>query len=488
LAIGYRRLSAILAIGYRLLAHARHWLSAIAPLRAIMPTAVCHYPATHYAMKTMATSTAATNPPQCPPTTNTTDKASNTWRESNASKYGTLGIDSSCFTNQASLREIPTRIPRAAPAAAVVDLRVDDNDRYNIPSTSSIYPSWEAPNRAPPLTTLHDDKNACDYQSSLAATNAAIAKMKQRWPPMTADAARFPTPIQPDLSSKSDADHRNPTLSPLPPTTNDPIDYQSDLAAITAKIEQWKRRWTPATLKAAVAISITDAKPQSLIGHPRDIVTPESDATKHQHTAPSPYSTIDTDGLRATTTADEANPADADAGRMKQSTLTNPSVAPPSSDADLLCTVQSLDDFLVKYPRPIDSRDDDDPPQPHTTSLPPTCFQAMFHQQTEVISTINVLITAICHNLPQILDALSRCIHPVAMKPKLHPQSPHTTIPLQKSQYATRPPHHPQSCPLRVPASKTLLFQNHKSVKPPKPWVNRGTLAPTWAKDSLYPP
>jgi len=272
--------------------------------------------------------------------------------------------------------------------------------------------------------------------------------MKQCWLPMMADAARFPTPIQPDLSYKSDADHRNPTLSPLPPTTNASIDYQSDLASITAKIKQWKQHWTPAMLNTVIAISITDAKPQPLIGHLRDIVTPESDATKHQHTAPSPYSTIDTDGLRATMTADEANPADADAGRMKQSTLTNPLVAPPSSDADLLCTVQSLDDFLAKYPRPIDSRDDDDPPQPHTTSLPPTCFQAMFHQQTKVIRTINVLITAICNNLPQILDALSRCIPPVATKPKLHPKSPHITIPLQKSQYPTWPPHHPQSCPL----------------------------------------
>jgi len=54
-------------------------------------------------------------------------------------------------------------IPHATPVATVVNLCVDDDDRCNITSLSSIYPSWEVPTRAPPLPTLHDDKNACDY-------------------------------------------------------------------------------------------------------------------------------------------------------------------------------------------------------------------------------------------------------------------------------------------------------------------------------------
>jgi len=441
-------------------------------------------------MRTMATSTAVTNPPRCPPTTTNIAKASNTWRESNASKAGTLGIGSSRLTNPDILREIPTRISLADPAAAVVGLNANDDDRYNHTTRSSPYPTREAPNSDPPLTTtLHDDQQD-DYQAILAANVAAIAMMKQRWPSTTAD-ARSPHPNKPDLSSQSTADTRSPNLSSLPHTTNDPLDYQSDLAAITEKIAQWKRRWTPATLNHAtvvVPIDNKDANSQPLVGHPSVIVPPDSEAKQHQYTAPSPHSTIDTDGLCAPTAAAAAKSADADARLMSHPTVTKPLVETPSADPDLLCTVQSLDEFLTKYPRPMDSLEEDDPPQPHNTCLQPTCFKAMFNQQTKVLCTINVLISEICRNLPKIIEALSRRMSPIAKKPPLHPQSLNTTISPNRAQHPTRPPRNPQPCSRLATASKPLPFQHHTSVKPSKPRANRGKLAPTWAKDTLYPP
>jgi len=183
----------------------------------------------------------------------------------------------------------------------------------------------------------------------------------------------------------------------------------------------------PATI--IVSTDIKNAKHQPLIGHPRVIVTLDNDAKWHQYTALLPHLTIDNNCLYAQMAADVANSADADKRPMCHSISTKPPATNSTLDPDLFQTVQSLDNFLAKYPQTIDGFNKDNSPQPQNTHQQPACFKAMFAQQTKVLHILSTCwLVKFAKKIPQIIDALSCHIPPVITKPQLHPQLPHIAI------------------------------------------------------------
>jgi len=94
-------------------------------------------------------------------------------------------------------------------------------------------------------------------------------------------------------------------------------------------------------------------------------------------------------------------------------------MAADNSDLPLLATVQSLNNFLLKYPHPTDS---DAPYQPS-----PDCQLLPSHhdhlaQQMQVLCTINVLLGELSNKISQFIDALSGVKpHTIAMQLKLPP-------------------------------------------------------------------
>ncbi len=91
-------------------------------------------------------------------------------------------------------------------------------------------------------------------------------------------------------------------------------------------------------------------------------------------------------------------------------------------DPLLLAAVQSLDNFLLKYPRPTDSAA---PYQPSPDRrLLPSCHDRLA-QQTQVLCTMNVLLGQLSNKLSQLITALSGFKpYTIVMTPKLPPRSP----------------------------------------------------------------
>ena len=96
--------------------------------------------------------------------------------------------------------------------------------------------------------------------------------------------------------------------------------------------------------------------------------------------------------------------------------------AADDSDPPLLAAVQSLDNFLLKYPRPTDSAAPYQP-SPDRRLLPSR--HDRLAQQTQVLCTMNVLLGELSNKLSRLINALSGFKpYTIVMTPKLPPRSP----------------------------------------------------------------
>jgi len=89
-------------------------------------------------------------------------------------------------------------------------------------------------------------------------------------------------------------------------------------------------------------------------------------------------------------------------------------------DPLLLAAVQSLDNFLLKYPRPTDSAAPYQP-SPDRRLLPSR--HDRLAQKTQVLCTMNVLLGKLSNKLSRLINALSGFKpYTIVMTPKLPPQ------------------------------------------------------------------
>jgi len=139
------------------------------------------------------------------------------------------------------------------------------------------------------------------------------------------------------------------------------------------------------------------------------------------------------------------------------------------SDPSLLAAVQSLDNFLLKYPRPNDS-DAPYQPSPNRQQLP-SCHDR-FTQQTQVLCTVNVLLGKLNNKLSRFIDALSGFKkYTIDMQPKVLP----------------RTPCNPALAAPRLPTNTVRTSQHSIPAKTPFPHFHRNlTLHRT--KANLCPP
>jgi len=139
------------------------------------------------------------------------------------------------------------------------------------------------------------------------------------------------------------------------------------------------------------------------------------------------------------------------------------------SDQSLLDAVQSLDNFLLKYPRPNDSAA---PYQPSPTHRQlPSCHDRLA-QQTHVLCMMNALLGKLNNKLSRFIDALSDSKpYTIEMPPKFLVRNPCTPA-LTGPQLPTKTVRTPQHL---IPA------------KPPFPHFHHN-LTLTWTKENLRPP
>jgi len=269
--------------------------------------------------------------------------------------------------------------------------------------------------------------------------------------------------INHDRAITSIAPHNLSSIQTLEPLSaaSEPFDTGSKLDELEVKVAQLCRK-LPSTIAATDPSPTATACPdrgnslssdQPEKSHPR---TPIANlATMTPHVADSPAPTARSGGV-ALHQHDAATPGD------------------ESVDPSLLAAIQSLDNFLLKYPRPTDSTDASAGYQPSPDRRSSLCRNDLLAQQTQVLSTINVLLDELSETLSQILAALF-CSkkYPVAttMSQKFSPRMKHT----------------PALIALRFPA-KTIL-PSHQSIpaKPPFTCLNNKLILPR-TKDHLRPP
>ncbi len=184
-------------------------------------------------MMTMTTSTAAKTPPRCLPTITNIATMSQPLDELIVAKYGTRDIDSTQNNSSTVLREIPTGISLPSATAAAIDRHFDDDASHPLQPRPSPSPTRGETKRStsllPPPSVVDD---SFDYRSKLVEISAKIDQMRQQWPlppPIDQGHPTFPctTSFPPPNLSANDA----------------PFDYKAQLAANEAAIERMKQRW-----------------------------------------------------------------------------------------------------------------------------------------------------------------------------------------------------------------------------------------------------
>ncbi len=143
--------------------------------------------------------------------------------------------------------------------------------------------------------------------------------------------------------------------------------------------------------------------------------------------------------------------------------------AEDDSDPSMLAAVQSLDNFLLKYPHPNDS---DAPYQPSPNCLQlPSCHDHLT-QQTQVLCTVNVLLGEINNKLSRFIDALSGSKpYTIEMSPKFLPRTLCNPAPAAP----------------RLPTKTVRTPQHSIPAKPPFPQFHHN-LTLHWTKANLHPP
>jgi len=359
----------------------------------------------------MATSTTAATPPWCQHINNCTPTPPLSLGESFASKVGTRGNNSQKNHPSTVLREIPTRISPLPPTAAVVDRHDDDIERQ---------PTESRPSLPTPLTVkthVYGQLSAAnvDDNNDARTLETKIEALMRRWPPSKIDGA-------PCHASGLATSHSTSPYQPVNPTDPVPDNYELRLDRLVAKVDQMRQRWP---LSSEVApTTATDPRPAHC-----NITGPATPATLPQS---------------CTATGDDY-------------------------DTSLLAAVQSLDNFLLKYPCPNDS---DATYQPSTNRRQLPSCQERLAQQTQILCTMTVLLGELDNKLARFLDALS------GSKKISHRHQP-TFLP--------RNPYKPVLAAPRLPTKTTRTSQQSIPAKPPFPQFHHN-LAMYRIKANLRPP
>jgi len=428
-------------------------------------------------------------------------------------KDGTRGIDSLQNHHPNVLQEIPTRISPYASTAAVVDRHDDDADRQPRPHLLPTQTENNSNHQLLPPQPATDDY--------MDRTLDKIHQLMRRWPPIApllpqltpssivmTDADRQPHNPRPHLFPiLTELNSVNPILSPKPVTDNDvdrtlakinqmmqnwppittnhdpsvitrntprhpsslpspetilvvdePFDYGSTLDKITAKVEQMSRRW-PST------VAPTDPRPHTSAG------SAPCKSSSPSPTAPSYPRTLSTT-LASKTLLVADCPAPTATYNVVEPPQRDTAIGDDSIDLSLLAAVQSLDNFLIKYPRPINCTDAHDRYQPSTDRRLSLSRHDLLAQQTQVLHTANVILGELCAKMSQFLDALSRS------PPSL------TTLTLQLRPRTQRAPALPA---LQLPAKTSRPSQQSIPAKPPFTCPNNKLMLHR-TKDHLRPP
>jgi len=222
-------------------------------------------------------------------------------------------------------------------------------------------------------------------------TLAKIEQMMRSWPPIATNH---------DPSVITCNTPRHPSSLPPPETISvddEPFDYGSTLDKIAAKVEQMSCRWP-------LTVTPTDPSPNT-----SECLAP-CNSSSPSPTAPSyPRTLSKTLATKTLLVADCSAP-----------TTTYNSVELPqrdkatgddSIDPPLLAAVLSLDNFLIKYPRPINLSDAHDRYQPSPDRRLSISRHDLLEQQMQVLHTTNVILGELCAKMSRFLNALS-CSRP----------------------------------------------------------------------------
>ncbi len=401
-------------------------------------------------MMTMATSTTTATSPWCQHIKQCTSTPSPSLGESFASKVGTRGNNSQKNHPLTVLREIPTRISPLPPTAAVVERHDDAIDRQPTKPRPSLSPTWTVKTHiSGPLPSAHE---ADKYDECTLETK--IEELMRRWPSSTIDGA----------PCKSTGFTMSPSTSP-PPSANspdhEPYDYGLHLDRIAAKVDQMRQRWPlTSTVTPTTATDITglDLSPST---------SPPPPVNRHDH-EPHDYG-LHLDQIVAKVEMRQRWPSTSTvmptAANDPHPTMTTDAVA---ANPPMLAVVQSLDNFLLKYPRPNDS-DAPYQPVPNRSQLP-SCHDRLA-QQTHVLSTMNAILGELNNKLSRFIDALSGSKYTIEMQPKC----------------LIRNPCNPDIAAPRLPTKTVPTPQHPIPVKPPFPHFHRN-LTLNWTKANLRPP
>jgi len=380
-------------------------------------------------MVTMTSLTADDDPPRCHPNIICTTNTSKSLRESIASKDGTCGIDSSRYPHRTFLREIPTRISPSDPTADSADRHDDDDAVDRLPHQTHPFSTNE--NTSDPLIPFPQP----DTEDYINRTLDNIQKRMRSW------SSHIAINHDPRDITCTTPHHPSSSFPPAPLSTADgPNDTGAKLEEIAAKVEQMSRRW-----RSTIAANSP---------------TGDDSHTPSYHSGPSPPATLSDDGLvNASTRGDNA------AISEKEEEPVDPS---------LLAAVHSLDNFLLKYPRPIEPTDAHDYYQPSPARRLSLRRNALLAQQTLVLSTVTVILGELHKKLSHFIATTSR--------PKQKPTA--ITVPLQFSPKTMRNPatsefqlstkpicHSQQPIPAKPPftsfTKQLRLYRTKDHLRPP---------------------
>jgi len=187
----------------------------------------------------MTTSTAATAPSRCLPTITSIATTSQPLEELIVTKNGTRDIDSAQTNKSTVLRGIPTGNSLHLTTAAVVDRHIDDDASPTPQPRSPLSPTTKETHTSAPLLPQQSAVDEpFDYWSKLVEITAKIDQMKQRWPQLPSIDQGHP--INPRATSFP---HPSSSLPPTLPAHDASFDYKLQLAANDAAIERMQQRW-----------------------------------------------------------------------------------------------------------------------------------------------------------------------------------------------------------------------------------------------------
>ena len=199
----------------------------------------------------MTTSTAAKTPPRCLSTTTSFAITSQPLNELIVTKYGTSDIDSTRNTPLTVLRGIPTGNSLPPATATAVDRHFDDDDASHPPQPRpSLSPTEENNSSTSLLPSQSTIDDSFDYRSKLVEISNKIDQMKQRWPLRSSIDDGHPI-----IPGNTPFPHSGPFSPPNLPAHDEPFDYKAQLAANEAAIERMKQRWPLPLQPMAQALS-----------------------------------------------------------------------------------------------------------------------------------------------------------------------------------------------------------------------------------------